>query len=101
VSIIIKTYITKETTFLKRSNYINLNKVLVKLDFRKLDFKIDDQITDIMSMLLVNCTEYNDVAHNYYATLIVRKLILLYEMPANSRPFEDLLEVNIFFRFDV
>lgn len=92
ISIIISTFNRMQTPFLKRSSYLNLNKILVKLDCRRVDYKIETQVLDIMTMLMMNSTEYKDTIHKYYATLIVRKLILYYDITSNQNIIEELLE---------
>lgn len=79
---------------MKRSSYINLNKILVKLDFRKLEMKLEDDIKEIFEMLIRNNTEVADTLYHYYATLIIRKIVLLYEISSESPVFDHLLEVN-------
>ena len=73
---------------------MSLNKILIKLDFKKLEYKLEDEIKEMMSMLIVNNTEYHDVIHEYFATLIFRKILLMYEIPPDSQAFEELLEVK-------
>jgi hypothetical protein len=92
---IIKIFNEKDANFLKRASYLSLNKILVKLDFRKLEYTLEEDIKEIMAMLIVNNTEFLDVVHKYYATLIIRKIILLYSIPHDSEVFEELLEVPI------
>ena len=91
---IVRIFNEKDTTFLKRSSYLSLNKILVKLDFKKLEYSLDEDIKEIMNMLIINNTEFLDVVHKYYATLIIRKIILMYDIPPTSQVFEELLEVS-------
>jgi len=46
-----------------------------------------------MTMLIMNNTEFNDVIYQYYATLIIRKIVVLFEISPQSQIFEELLEV--------
>lgn len=48
-----------------------------------------------MTILIMNNTEFNDIIYQYYATLIIRKIVVLFEISPNSQIFEELLEVNI------
>jgi len=66
---------------------------LVKLDFRKLNYSLDSDVKEIMTMLIMNNTEFNDVIYQYYATLIIRKIVVLFEISPQSQIFEELLEV--------
>ena len=54
-------------------------------------------------MLIMNNTEFNDVIYQYYATLIIRKIVVLFEISTNSQIFEELLEVMqlLFFNSDI
>jgi len=92
VKIILNIYNSKDTNFLRRSSYLCFNKILVKLDFRKLNYSLDSDIKEIMTMLILNNTEFNDVIYQYYATLIIRKIVVLFEIQPNSQIFEELLE---------
>jgi len=51
----------------------------------------------------MNNTEFNDVIYQYYATLIIRKIVVLFEISTNSQIFEELLEVMqlLFFNSDI
>ena len=76
-----------ENKFMKKSTYLCLLKILVKLDFKKVEYSLDDDIKNIMVMLTMSHTDFGDPIYQYNSTLIIRKMILQYDILSTSPIF--------------
>ena len=93
MNLIIKSVNQCDEQILKRSTYLCLNKILFKLEFRRVNYSLEIQIKEILTMLLFNITHFNDVVFHYYFGLIVRKVLTQYEIGSDAPVIEELQEV--------